>query len=210
MTAHARPVPQTAGGKGPRRRRFDRQADDAVDRPAGRSPEEEGFRHGRPDSQHARRDRRRVGRSARRDGVEPEVEAEGGRRKGEGGGGQEHPARSSPRSAWELQLGHSASRAQLHARNPLRPRFDAERRSRCVPTQSVGTRNLAFPLPSPPSPLLPLIPAFRSWPDRRNLLQGRAIPTEPLQGIAHHELRPSRADGDPLQIHLRGRRSSRP
>ena len=55
------------------RRRPGRQIDEAADRPAERSPQEKGFRHRRPDSQHAHRDRRHAGRSARRDGMEPEV-----------------------------------------------------------------------------------------------------------------------------------------
>ena len=53
-----------------------------LDRPAGRRPQEEGLCHGRPHPQHADRDRRRARRSARRDGVEPEVTES--KRNGEG------------------------------------------------------------------------------------------------------------------------------
>ena len=58
-----------------------------VDRAEGRSQEAEGFCHGRPDSQHAGRDRDCARRSAQRDRMEPEVvkgemgKAEGGKRR---------------------------------------------------------------------------------------------------------------------------------
>ena len=70
---HAGPVPQAAAREIGRRRRLGRQADEALDRSAHRSPQEEGFRHRRPDPQHAHRDRRHARRSAGRNGMEPEV-----------------------------------------------------------------------------------------------------------------------------------------
>ncbi len=73
----ARAVPPSGRGKGARRRRSDRQVDEAVDRAKGRSPQEEGFRHGRSDSQHLGRAWHCVGRPARRNGVEPEVVVSG-------------------------------------------------------------------------------------------------------------------------------------